>query len=588
MTRLADMHILALDCQATGANPDKGHLLEIGWVSASAAEAASPDRLQTESHLIRQPSESPIPPVVRRLTGITEAAMTDAVSPKTAWQSLYQAARVTAARNQTALCPMVIHFARFEEPFLRHLHAAHDPQTPFPMQIICTHAIAVRLLPELPRRGIRALAGYFGHAMPELKRSADHARATLMIWTALLDLLRTRCQVDSLSQLTRWLAASPLPGRTPRVYPMDPDVRRCLPDAPGIYRMRRDNGDILYIGKAKSIKKRVSSYFRTRAPHAEHILEMLSQARDLDYSPTRSALEAALLESDEIKRHLPPYNKALRPERRLVFLSRDLREISPASDRRHCIGPLPHDRLIDALYAFAAWLERDMRLPEDDPASSGPLLMALPSAHAPDIDALKGGLDLFKARHMSYMQNQSALRAVTAIGAQLWRRQLAATAQAQAEAASLIEDEDTPESEAEAVAAPFAWTPETVAKALEHMLNRAAHLIRRARWYTLISESCLTWTPAGEHDGSRYLLIIERGAVVRSDILPVHQKAPPPGLGRTWHDRRKVLDVAAYDRLRVLTTELRRLICDGRFLKLRIGAHAPLSLFALKKALPWV
>jgi DNA polymerase III subunit epsilon len=167
--------------------------------------------------------------------------------------------------------------------------------------------------------------------MPELRRSADHARATLAIWKALVDLLQTRCQVNSLSRLTRWLTESPLPGRTPRIYPMDPGMRRHLPDTPGIYRMRRDNGDILYIGKAKSLKKRVNSYFRSRAPHAEHILEMLSQARDLDYSTTASALEAALLESDEIKRHLPPYNKALRPDRRsLVFFTRDLREISCA------------------------------------------------------------------------------------------------------------------------------------------------------------------------------------------------------------------------------------------------------------------
>ena len=329
--RLADLHILALDCQATGANPGRGQLLEIGWVAGSAASASMPDKQQAQSHLIRQPPQTPIPPVVRRLTGITEDAMTAAVTERVAWQSLDQAARTTAARNPSALCPAVIHFARFEEPFLRQLYASHDPRPPFPLHIICTHAIAARLLPELPRRGIRALAGYFGHAMPELRRSADHARATLMIWKALVNLLENRCQVSSLSQLTRWLNDSPPPGRTTRVYPMDPGMRRDLPDKPGIYRMRRDNGDILYIGKAKSLKKRVNSSFRSRAPHAEHILEMLSQARDLDYSTTASALEAALLESDEIKRHLPPYNKALRPDRRsLVFLTRDLRKISCA------------------------------------------------------------------------------------------------------------------------------------------------------------------------------------------------------------------------------------------------------------------
>jgi DNA polymerase-3 subunit epsilon len=488
------------------------------------------------------------------------------------------------------LCPTVIHFSRFEEPFLRHLHAAHDPQTPFPLRIICTHAIAARLLPELPRRGIRALAGYLGHPMPQLKRSADHAQATLMIWKALVDLLQTRCRINSLSRLTRWLADSPLPGRTPRVYPMDPAARRYLPDTPGIYRMRRDNGDILYIGKAKSLKKRVNSYFRSRAPHAEHILEMLSQARDLDYHQTGSALEAALLESDEIKSHLPPYNKALRPDRRrLVFLSRDLKEISSASDQRHCIGPLPHDRLIDALRMFADWLERGMLLPEDDPASVGPRLLALPPAYAPDIDSLEEGLDLFRKNHLSHLRHRSALRAVTALGARFRRRQLAAGADAHIEEESREDDQEIPESESGADADPIAWTPDTVATSIEHMLTRAAHLIRRARWHALLSESCLTWTHAGRSDGSKNLLVVECGAVACRDIFAARKKAPaPPGFGRPWHERRKVLDLAGYDRMRVFTTELRRLVCDDRRIELRLGRNAGLNSTDLLKALPWV
>lgn len=242
---LADLHILALDCQATGANPDKGHLLEIGWIAGCAAETVTSDRQQVQSRLIRLPPGEPIPPVVGRLTGITEDDMAGAVTAQTAWRQLELAARAVSGSSGQPQCPTVIHFARFEEPFLRHLHAAQNPKAPFPLQIICTHSIAARLFPDLPRRGIRALAGYLGHAMPELKRSTDHALATLTIWKAMVERLRTRCRIDRLPQLTRWLADSPLPGRTPRVYPMDSTRYRRLPDTPGIYRMRRDNGDIL-------------------------------------------------------------------------------------------------------------------------------------------------------------------------------------------------------------------------------------------------------------------------------------------------------------------------------------------------------
>ena len=82
------------------------------------------------------------------------------------------------------------------------------------------------------------------------------------------------------------------------------DVRLALPDGPGVYRMLRISGDVLYVGKATSLHHRVNSYFRKQKGIHERTLEMLSQARDLSFVVTESPLEAALLEPDEIKRHI--------------------------------------------------------------------------------------------------------------------------------------------------------------------------------------------------------------------------------------------------------------------------------------------
>ena len=67
---------------------------------------------------------------------------------------------------------------------------------------------------------------------------------------------------------------------------MKREIRLNLSEKPGIYRMLRSNGDLLYIGKATSLKHRVNSYFRQKGSQAEHILEMLSQATDLDVTLT--------------------------------------------------------------------------------------------------------------------------------------------------------------------------------------------------------------------------------------------------------------------------------------------------------------
>ncbi|MEJ2167032.1 MAG: GIY-YIG nuclease family protein [Desulfobacterales bacterium] len=120
------------------------------------------------------------------------------------------------------------------------------------------------MLPDLPRRGIRASAGYYGYRMPECKRSGAHAVATAYIWHKMVELLDAVCGISSLKQLINWLASTQPAGRSKRTFPMNPLIRRQVPDKPGIYRMLRSNGDVLYIGKAKSLKQRINSYFLKR------------------------------------------------------------------------------------------------------------------------------------------------------------------------------------------------------------------------------------------------------------------------------------------------------------------------------------
>ena len=252
--------------------------------------------------LIALPDGEQIPPAVTRITGISEHMMRSAVDGRHAWRELSdQAASLT---QQPA--PTVIHFARFEQPFLRTLAAGV-----FPLDVVCTRDIARRLLPNLPRCSLRALAGYFGRAVGALRRSADHVEATAFVWQELVRLLETK-GVSTWSALHEWLAAPVEPTRARRrVWPMPRDVRLSLPHAPGIYRMLRTDGSVLYVGKAASLHHRVNSYFRKQNGVPERLLEMLSQARAISFDVTPSPLEAALLEPDEIKRHRPPYNVAL-------------------------------------------------------------------------------------------------------------------------------------------------------------------------------------------------------------------------------------------------------------------------------------
>src|ERR1700753_988440 len=89
---------------------------------------------------------------------------------------------------------------------------------------------------------------------------------------------------------------------------------KTLPDAPGVYRMLNDKGEVLYVGKAKSLKKRVTSYARG-AVHSDRLTRMIAETTEMIFVTTASEIEALLLESNLIKRLKPRYNVSYRDDK---------------------------------------------------------------------------------------------------------------------------------------------------------------------------------------------------------------------------------------------------------------------------------
>ncbi|MDF2986720.1 MAG: hypothetical protein K0R50_2230 [Eubacterium sp.] len=85
-----------------------------------------------------------------------------------------------------------------------------------------------------------------------------------------------------------------------------------LPRQPGIYLMKNLYGMVIYVGKAKNLKARVSQYFQKSKNHSSKIIEMIQQIHDFDYITVDTELEAFLLECKTIKEMRPPYNKLLK------------------------------------------------------------------------------------------------------------------------------------------------------------------------------------------------------------------------------------------------------------------------------------
>ncbi len=406
----------------------------------------------------------------------------------------------------------------------------------------------------------------------------------------MVKLLDTTCGISSIDQLIDWLVATKPPGRSRRSYPMNPAIHNRLPGKPGVYRMlRTENGDPLYIGKAKSLNLRVKSYFRQNTPHTERTLEMLSQARELNITQTGSALEAAILESDEIKRYSPPYNIALRRrQRELVFFTKDLCRHSAEVDREHPVGPLPAGRFIKAVFAFGSWVADGMKVNDDDYLNSVRALLNFPAEYAPQIDCMRQGFKIFSKNYGSRLAQQSALGFLTALGAMLWRERMNSAALADMAAENETDNGDV-ESEQKNSIKEHVWTPEEVAHAIEKMIRHSAHLIRRARWFCLLSESSLAWSSADRRDNDKILVVFKNGSVLERKNLKAGEKTPIPlGYGKSFRTRQMSINLITYDRLRVVTTELRRLVAEGRNIELRLSPKVTLTRQEVMRALRWV
>lgn len=547
---LSSLHVLVVDCQASGATPAHGDLLELGWGVTSAAA----DVVPAEASWVKPLTTRRVSRAVRELTGWSERALETSVEPLAAWD------RLRAVAPLPIPVPTVIHFARFELPFLRQLHVAGGgAEGELPLDVVCLHAIACRLFPTLPRRNLRALAGHLGGSADMIRRAKGHVEATAFVWRAMVPLLE-REGVKHWADLAPWLRDTPAPSSrasSPRQFPLSVVRRRSLPDVPGVYRFLRPNGDVLYVGKASSLKRRVASHFTAArgSRTTERALEMLSQAHDIDVTPQATSLEAALLEVDEIKRLDPPYNVHLRgavrgADRSAWFASRDWSHTVSAPDEAHRVGPLPSRFSVAGIASMHAMLLGEPPTPRHRANAVG-----VPAAFGPEAA-------LFDAAWAKFVDEELA-------GTGSVRTRIL-------EASARIVPRERPEDETED--APAGWDEETVRRYLERVITTEGTLVRRARVLALLSDAHVIFREPG--DAAARLLVLANGEIASRFALAEHAAAAP-GAPPSRLSRLAAFDASRYDRLRVLATELRRVRTQGGDVEVCVGAHRLSSLMRL-------
>lgn len=361
-----DASFVVVDIETTGLNPRSAGITEI------AAIRIDNSRFSTEFHSLVNPGRR-IPPTIARLTGISDDMVRDQPSIEVVLPQLHAFLGAMV---------LVAHNADFDLGFL-NFAARRLFSSPLLNPSLCTLRLAKRLLPELRSRSLETVASHLGVATSDRHRALGDARITAEVLLILLEKAQ-RLGICSLGELIDF-QHSARDGRRFEVF-ISRSFLTNLPDSPGVYRMLDGEGQLLYIGKAKNLRRRVSSYFTNSSGHSDKVLDLVRNVRAVAYEQTGSELEAALREAALIRERKPPYNTRSKHLPRVAFLKltrtnpypRLTITSKPGVDRSFYIGPFRSrefaekaQRLLVRLFGLRTCLDNLTPDPTVTPCLSG-------------------------------------------------------------------------------------------------------------------------------------------------------------------------------------------------------------------------
>ncbi len=286
------MDFAIVDIETTGGKPAQHHITEIAIVISDGQRIK--ERFSTLVHTRQE-----IPIFIQRLTGISNEMLKDAPPLDELAPMIMQ-----LLHNKV----FVAHNVNFDFKFLTH----HLAQSGYQVSLkrICTVRLSRKIIPGLPSYSLGRLCKSLGIRVNNRHRALGDAEAT----TELLHLL---LREDKDKLIKKHIASHQ------REFSLPPNLERSefesLPEQPGVYYMSDDKARPLYIGKAANIRKRIASHFASSFDE-KNFLALYTRIHHISYTVTGNELTASLLESYEIKKQQPPFNRAQRRGQRVYNL----------------------------------------------------------------------------------------------------------------------------------------------------------------------------------------------------------------------------------------------------------------------------
>ena len=232
--------------------------------------------------------ESPIPYFITGLTGIDDHMVQNAPTFKEIAQNVL---RITEG------CIFVAHSVNFDYGVIKE--EFRQIGVDFIRKKLCTVRLSRKLIPGLRSYSLGKLCSAVNIPLVDRHRARGDAHATVLLFEKLLE------NPESEEVFKKFLNARSQEATLPPHLPKA--VFDKIPQKPGIYYFMNQKGEIIYVGKAINLKKRVLGHFYDKSRKE---IQMCSETANIDFKLAGSELVALLMESAEIKRLFPPYNRA--------------------------------------------------------------------------------------------------------------------------------------------------------------------------------------------------------------------------------------------------------------------------------------
>lgn len=303
---LADTTFVVVDLETTGGRAtastpgagDHDAITEIGAVKIRGGVVLG------ELATLVDPGRS-IPPQIVQLTGITSAMVHDAPRIDAVLPAFLEFSRGAV---------LVAHNAGFDIGFLRAAAQRLGINWPRP-PVLCTVRLARRVLTrdEAPSVKLSALARLFSATTTPNHRALDDARATVDVLHGLIERVGNQ-GVRTYPELRAYLPDATAPQRRKR------HLANGVPSRPGVYLFRGPADEVLYIGTAVDLRRRVGQYF-TGADPRTRMKEMVALATRVEHVECAHELEAGVRELRLLAAHAPPYNRRSKFPRRWWWIT---------------------------------------------------------------------------------------------------------------------------------------------------------------------------------------------------------------------------------------------------------------------------